>query len=75
MLHEAQALPSCVTHDSYKKEERPFLKTVQMVHTSDVAKNANVITSHVLYNVRDCDDVTRLMKERIAPHGNKDYPS
>ena len=72
MLHEAQALPSCVTHNAYKKEESSFLKTVQLVHISDVPENENVITSHVLYKVKDCDDRKRLMKARIAPHGNKD---
>ena len=57
---------------AYRKEESSFLKTVQLVHISDFPESANVITSHVLYKVKDCDDGTRLMKARIAPHGNKD---
>lgn len=32
----------------------------------------NIITSHVLYKVKLCDDGTKIMKARIAPHGNKD---
>ena len=35
--------------------------------------NANVISSHVLYKIKELDDKSLLCKARIAPHGDKDF--
>jgi len=72
MLYQAQALPPFITQNAYDKEENAFLKTVRPVHVSEIPERANIITSHVLYKVKNCDDGTQIMKARIAPHGNKD---
>jgi len=72
LLHHAQGLPSFVTVNAYKKEEENFVKTVKKVYISDVPKDANIISSHVLYKVKVLDDGSKLVKARIAPHGNKD---
>lgn len=72
LLHHAQGLPSHVTVNAYKKEEENFLKTVKKVYISNVPKDANIISSHVLYKVKILDDGSKLVKARIAPHGNKD---
>lgn len=38
----------------------------------EVPRDANVITSHVVYRVKTDEDGSRLMKARIVPHGNHD---
>ena len=72
MLFQAQSLPAYVTQNAYDKEESSFKKIVKEIPLSEVPEGANVITSHVLYRVKICDDGSHIMKARIAPHGNKD---
>ena len=72
MKFQAQGLPLYPLINSYQLEEDSFIKTVKLVHVSDVPKDANIITSHVIYKVKSNDDGTYKMKARIAPHGNKD---
>jgi len=68
----AQGLPSFVQDNAYKTEEAKFLRTVRMIPPSKIPKGANVITSHVIYKVKQSDDGDLFLKARIAPHGNKD---
>lgn len=72
LLNHAEGLPEFVTQNAYAKEESSFLANAEKVHVSNVPKDANVITSHVLYKVKQVDDGTKILKARIAPHGNKD---
>lgn len=58
--------------NAYLKEEESFEKQVDEVHDIKVPKNANVITSQVLYKVKELDDGSKIVKARIAPHGSKD---
>ncbi len=39
---------------------------------SNVSKNFNIITSHVVYKVKANDDGSLKLKARIAPRGHKD---
>ena len=48
------------------------MKTVRKVPIEKVPKNSNVIASHVIYKVKKNDDLSLIMKARIAPHGKKD---
>lgn len=59
MSCQAQGLDSFPMHNAYDKEEESFKKTVQMVHVSDMPLDANVITSHVIYKVKNNDDGTK----------------
>jgi len=72
LLHHAQGLPTFPIKNAFDKEEELFTKNVRLVHVNDVPKNANIITSHVIYKVKINDDGSKKMKARIAPHGNKD---
>ena len=72
MLHEAQGLPTHVTQNAYSVEEYQFVKNSSQIHVSEVPDTANVISSHVLYKIKQLDDGSRLCKARISPHGNKD---
>ena len=64
---QAQWLPLYSLINSYKSEEEPFTKTFELVHGSDMQKDSNIITSHVIYKVKSNDDGTFKMKARIAP--------
>lgn len=54
-----------------RRASNPILKKF-MFHVSQVLKDANVITSHVLYKIKTLDDGSMIFKARTAPHGNKD---
>lgn len=72
MLHQAKGLPLFVTEKAYRKEEQSFKKTVLATPISNISKGANVITSHVLYRIKKCDDSSLFLKASIAPHGSED---
>lgn len=71
LIHHAQGLPSFPTQNAYDAEEDSFTKTIRKVHASNVPIGSNVISSHVLYKVKIRDDGSKMMKARIAPHGNR----
>ena len=73
LLSHAQGLPTSVTQNAYSAEECSFLANCECVHISRVPSTANVISSHVLYKIKELDDEKLLCKARIAPHGNKDF--
>jgi len=72
LLHETQGLPGYVIDNAYSKQEESFMEQVRSVPIGKVPRNANVISSHVIYKVKLNDDGTKEIKARIAPHGNKD---
>lgn len=49
-----------------------FKKSVCFIKIDDVPKNANIISSHVIYKIKISDDASLKLKARIAPHGNED---
>lgn len=51
LLHQAQCFPAHMLQRTYNKEKTNFIKTVQTVSRDLVDKNANIIYSHVLYEV------------------------
>lgn len=71
LRYRAQGFPSFPLLNAYKAEEDEFKKTVKKVPIEDVPKNANVISSHVIYKVKVKDDKSLKLKARIAPHGNE----
>lgn len=71
MYYQAQGLPSFPLLNAYKEEKEDFKRTVKIVPIYKTPKNANVITSHVLYKVKTNDENSLKMKAGIAPHGNK----
>ena len=71
LLSHAQGLPTSITQNAYSAEECSFLANCE--HISRVPSTANVISSHVLYKIKELDDGKLLCKARIAPHGNKDF--
>lgn len=72
MRHHAQAFDQFVIANAYAAEEAEFKKTVEVVNRSSVPKGSNVISSHVIYNVKIQDENSLKLKAHIAPHGNED---
>lgn len=48
------------------------MKTISVMKRKSVLRDANVISSHVLYESSIQEDVNLKLKVRIVPHGNKD---
>lgn len=65
-MYQAEGLPSYPLWNAYKAEEENFMKTVRVVHVSEVPANFNKITSHVIYKVKPNDDGTFSMKAHCA---------
>ena len=65
MLFQAQSLPSSITENAYVKEEDAFKKTFQCLQIDEVPHGSSIITSHVLYKVKTCDDGKRFCKDEL----------
>lgn len=52
--------------------EENWCKNIEHVEDTDVPRNSNIISSHVLYKVKVDEDDNKKMKARICPHGNRD---
>ena len=58
--------------NTYHDKELKFLKTVREIPVDKVPKNSNIISSHVIYKVKEGDDGSLKIKSRILRQGNKD---
>lgn len=56
MLYQAHSLPEHTNWKAYRGEESKFFRTIREVSTDKVAKNANAIPCHVIYEVKVNDD-------------------
>lgn len=72
LRYRAQGFPTFPLLNAYNSGEEDFKKTVKTVPIDEVPKDANVISSHVIYKVKVNDDKSLKLKARIAPHGNED---
>ena len=72
MLHQAEGLPPHPVWNAYHDEELKFLRTVREVPIDQVPKNSNIITSHVIYKIKENNVGSLKIKARIAPSGAKD---
>lgn len=69
-LDHAEGLLQTVTVYARNKKNVAFEHTVRKVHISKISMNANVITNHIIYKVKKLGDGEKIVKARIAPHGN-----
>ena len=69
---QARGLPQHPVWNAYRDEESKFLRTVRKISMEKIPRNANVITSHVIYKVKVNNDGSLKMKFRTAPQGNRD---
>ena len=72
MLLQALVITQHPVWSTCRDKESTFVRTVRKVSMEKIPRNANVITSHVIYEVKVNDDGPLKMKARIAPGGNKD---
>lgn len=66
-----QGFPQYILHNNYLSEEDLFKEKVQVARNNKVDKNANIISSHVIYKIKVNNDGTLKLKARRAPHGNE----
>lgn len=70
MRLQAQAFLQFCLAASYRDEKLSFKKTVKVILLANAPGNANIIVSHVLYEMKVNDDMFSKLKVLIAPHGN-----
>lgn len=56
----------------YEGEEHKYIVTVKRVQRRQLPRDANIVSSHVVYKIKVEDDDSLRLKARIAPHGNED---
>lgn len=65
--------PPWILQDALKSEhDSNWADAYEEVEDAQVARNANVISSHVVYKIKTDESGVRSMKARIVPHGNHD---
>ena len=65
--------PPFVLQQALKQEhDSNWIGAYDEVPEREIPRNANIITSHVVYKVKTDEDGQRKMKARIVPHGNHD---
>lgn len=63
--------PPWILHDSLKTEHESNWKDAYIeVQDRNIPRNANVISSHVVYKLKTDELGTSRLKSRIVPHGN-----
>lgn len=72
-ISRMQSAPSWVTTKALEEEHHDNWRTAYYeVEESVVPRNANVISSHVVYKIKTEESGRHRLKARIVPHGNKD---
>lgn len=65
--------PPWILEQAFNKEhDSNWANAYEMVPEKSVPRNANTITSHVVYKVKTNEEGDRELKARIVPHGNRD---
>lgn len=72
MNHRAQGFEQSAMIKAYENEEAKHIKTVQRIPRWKISRDANVVSSHVVYRIKVEDDDSLRLNARIAPHGNED---
>lgn len=72
LKNQAQGFPQFCLQSAYSVEQPGFKRTIQTISFDDVLRNANIISSHLLYNIRTNNDRSLKIKAHVAPYGNRD---
>lgn len=65
--------PPWILQEALKAEhDSNWADAYEVMQENSVPRNANVISSHVVYKLKTEEDGKRKMKARIVPHGNHD---
>lgn len=66
--------PSWILDEAFESEHNSnWADSYAEVVGSDVAHDANVVSSHVVYKIKTDEEGKRKLKARIVPHGNQDH--
>lgn len=73
-ISRMQSAPSWVTEKALNEEhDNNWDKAYREVEERSIPRNANVISSHVVYKIKTEETGEHRLKARICPHGNKDH--
>lgn len=65
--------PPWIIEQAFEKEhQNNWSDAYEQVREKDLPRNANIITSHVVYKIKTDEQGERDLKARIVPHGNRD---
>ena len=68
-----EGLPSWIIQNAINREiEQNWTDAYEEVKETDVPRNANVISSHIVYALKSEENNTKRLKARLCPHGNRD---
>lgn len=70
-LHQSNGLSPFATKTAYQKEAVSFKRQVRDCAVSQITRNASIVTSHVFYKVKQCEDGSLTLKAGIVVHGHK----
>lgn len=74
-IYHLEGVLSWIAHNELKEEHKnDLVGAYEKINEGDINKNANFITSHIIYNFKTIEAVSYSMKARIFPHGNKYNP-
>jgi len=65
--------PSWIVEEAFRSElKKNWAGAYEEVKEYDVPRHANVISSHVIYGIKQDESGTRKLKARLVVHGNRD---
>lgn len=70
-MHQGQGLSRHPVWDAYNDEELKFMKAMCEVPIGKVPNKSNVMTSYIIYIVKEDDHGSLKIKARIASHDKK----
>lgn len=71
MIFHSQWLEHFALTNAYLQEKQSFLKTLKLIPVSQIPRDANIVSSQVIYKLKTGHDVCLMLRAQIAPHGNE----
>ena len=64
--------PAWILDEAFEREHRDnWERAYIIIDDKEVPRHANIITSHTIYKIREQEDGSKTLKNRIVPHGNR----
>lgn len=72
--HQIEGAPNWLLDEAVKKEiDETWNGAFEEVNDDAVGPNENVISSHMIYNIKQGEGGKFKLKARLCPHGNRDH--
>lgn len=72
LLYDSQRFEQSVFHNKYEREKQKCIATVERVQRSQVPRDANIMSSHVVCKIKVEDHDSFRLKARTTVHGSED---